>query len=157
MLNFVAKVYGSENAGHLEQILWPHILIQFYITLSTICKSSEFTGKVGTLETCPITLHLLALSPWTSHFNIMEAWFPPLNTWDCSVCPCFSLSHTHIPAHPHTPIQSCCKEKKSPQTCWLKNNTNLFILQFCKLEISPESHWAIYQSVTIWLCSFWGF
>ena len=61
MLNFVAKVHGSENAGHLEQILWPHILIQFYITLSTMCKTVECTGKVGTLEACTITLHLLAL------------------------------------------------------------------------------------------------
>ena len=63
MLNFVVKVHGSENAGHLEQILWPHILIQFYITLSIMCITAACTGKVGTLEACTIALNLLALSP----------------------------------------------------------------------------------------------
>lgn len=40
--------------------------------LETMYIIAEYTGKIATLEICGITLHLLALSLWKSHFNITE-------------------------------------------------------------------------------------
>lgn len=112
MLNFVAKVHGSENAGHLEQILWPHILIQFYITLSTMRKTAECTGKVGTLEACTITLHLLALR---LEQVILISWRLDFLLWTLAIAlsvPVFlSLIHTHLPTHT-LPHRAAVKKKK---------------------------------------------